>query len=200
MAADAANDLDTLAGVKPFLRIASDDTTFDVQLASFITGLSFEFNRYCRREIKARDRTDYYDGTGSSKLFVHHYPINTITTLHADSDREYGDDALIASGDYILYKEIGLITLDGSVFGESPLEIKLVYNGGYTTIPADVLGAFRAQLKYLFNRWKDNEDGLSSKTMGDGSIQIVAEDFLKPVKRVLINHKRKGHTSVANYG
>jgi len=199
MAVDAANDLDTLAGVKPFLRIGSADTTFDVQLQSFITGLSFEFNRYCRREIKARDRTDYYDGTGSSKLFVHHYPINTITTLHVDPDRDYEAGDLIASGDYILYKEIGLITLAGSVFGESPLEIKLVYNGGYTPIPADVLGAFRAQLKYLFNRWKDNEDGLSSKTMGDGSIQIVADDFLKPVKRVLINHKRKGHTSVANY-
>lgn len=198
--ADTTNDLDSKANAKPFLRIATADTTWDTVIEFFITQLSLEFNRYCRRDLKARARTDYYDGNGLNKLFVNHYPINSITKLYIDSDRVYGADTEIAAADYILYKEIGLITLDGSLFPDAPQSVKLEYNGGLSTIPSDLLGAFRAQLKFNFARWKDGEEGLTARTLADGSITISAEDFIAPVKRILDQYRRKSHASVAHYG
>ncbi len=73
MALDTVNALTTLATLKPYLRIASADSTYDTVLEIFVDGLSHEFNRQTKRELVARDRTDYYDSprNGGEVLYLH---------------------------------------------------------------------------------------------------------------------------------
>jgi uncharacterized phiE125 gp8 family phage protein len=86
--------------------------------------------------------TEYYDGDDSNQLMLRHYPVRAITTVHINSDtpRAYGASALIASSNYILDGDNGMLTLDGNIFTEGVQTVKVVYTAGWKTTdaPADL--------------------------------------------------------------
>jgi len=179
MALDTTNALTDLATAKPYLRIAADDTTYDTVLEILIDGLSHEFNKYTRRDLVARDRTDYYDGPngGGDLLLLHNYPINSITTLNVDTGRDFdsGDD--IDSADYAYSKDAGWIELSGG-FPDGVLKsIKVVFNAGWSLadMPKDILRAFYDELKRYWTRWFHNDEGKRSVNR-----EAVNEDFEDP--------------------
>ncbi len=194
MALDTTNALDTLANIKTHLRITSGDTTYDTQLETMIDGLSIAFNRYTRRDLLARDRTDYYDGDGSGILYVHHWPINSITSLHYDTDRDFDSDTLVATSDYFYNKDEGVIELESGGFPDARKCIKLVSNAGFTSIPADLLMAFRDQVKAHWRWWMDNLEKIRSVTKESVSYSFDNSVFLPVVQRVLDTYRRKGYT------
>ncbi len=194
-----ANAIDTLANIKVHLRIQNTDTTYDNVLEPIIDGVSVEFNTYCRREIIARDRTDYYDGPGQVRLWLHHWPINSITSINEDSDREFGAGTLIDADDYYFSKEDGYVSYESGAWGSEPKSIKVVYNAGYeqADVPADLLLAFRDQVKERFRLWKTNDDGKASVTRESASVTFVDSVMLPKVETVLKHYRRWGHTGMA---
>jgi hypothetical protein len=90
---------------------------------------------YTGRALAAREHTKYFDGTGTDALVVSEWPINTITKLYIDSSRAFGSSSEVASTEYSILSEEGIIVLYSKTFSHSGLRqvIKLTANLGYGT-------------------------------------------------------------------
>lgn len=189
MAIDATNALTTLNEMKTFLHVDNSDD--DATINNLIDAVSQFFNTYCGRKILARALTEYYDGNGKPWMYVRNPPITTVTTLHVDSERAYGADKLIDSGDYALYQELGKITLDNDIFPAAPQSIKIVYNGGWTAanVPKDLLNACKEMINFLYSRSTDgNRIGIESISR-EGVTTNYVNDMPETVKMVLDKYR-----------
>ena len=63
MAIDAKNALASLVEAKAYIPIKAATTTYDGIVETIIDGVSWLFNNYCGRWLKARDIAGVYDGT-----------------------------------------------------------------------------------------------------------------------------------------
>jgi hypothetical protein len=101
---------------------------------------------YINRSIEADDYTEYYTGDGSDTLLVRQFPVNSITSIYDDPDREYGASTLIDSADIDFQAgsdnaNNGKIVYDGGIFTRSRVQnIKIAYNAGWESeaIPVDI--------------------------------------------------------------
>jgi len=122
----------TLAYVKRKLGLTNSDD--DLVLTDFINARSKDFE-----DLESEERTEYYDGDGTSSLILRHLPITSIKAIYDDLDRVYGSDTLIDSGDYTFYTAEGIVKLDVGCFMRGIRNVKITYTAGYTeaTIPED---------------------------------------------------------------
>lgn len=149
--AAGAGGLTTLSAVKEFLQIATAVTDDDTFITNLISRISADIEKECGRTFLAANYTEYHDGDSTSILMLDQYPVNSITSIHDDVDREYNADDLIDSDDYAFYSESGIVELDGLTFATGIKNIKVIYNAGYTTIPTDLEQACikRVAIEYL---------------------------------------------------
>jgi len=119
-----------------------NDATYDEMLNDLINQASWFLNAETGRELKSRSQTEYYDGHGGYELYLNHPPISGVT-LNQDSDRTYASTTEIASTDYVVYEDEGKLWLTGTSFLFDRQVIKVVYTGGYSTIPYDLQRACR---------------------------------------------------------
>ena len=144
----------TKAIVKSFLRIPTAETGDDSLIDEMIGDLEAFAKTVCNRVFESAEVTQYYDGDGTKNLLVNYYPITAVSALYDDTDRVYGADTAIDSGDYIIKEDEGKIVLDeGLIFAEGVKNIKITYTGGYSagTMPADLKHAIKLLVcaKYL---------------------------------------------------
>ena len=85
-------DLTTLANVKQYLDIESDDTTFDSLLERLITASSMQIESYCNCDFTIQDYSETYDGTASDILFLNHIPIVEVSSVSIDDAVDHSDD------------------------------------------------------------------------------------------------------------
>lgn len=136
MVTQAEKTLVTLEEVKEFLSITDDNSNtilgrLCVQISDFIC-------KQANRKFLKAAYTEYFNGgTGINKVFLREYPVASITTVHDDPDRVYGDDALLDSDDYVVDGDTGILYFDTFV-SKGLRNIKVVYEGGYDPIPNDI--------------------------------------------------------------
>src|SRR3990167_5468583 len=138
---DTAIQLVSLADVKEFLQIGSAVTSENSWLQAFINAASKMINDYTGRHILQKTWTEYHDMTCFSReLIVSQYPIISVTSVHDDPiDRTFGDGSLIATTDYYVEKQSGIIRLNQNVMGFLPgfqsgnAGVKVVYVAGYAS-------------------------------------------------------------------
>lgn len=124
----AAVDLTTTANVKDYLGInvaAQDDL-----IARLITTASEWLERFCGRSFHEAERTETYDGTGTTELYLTNWPVDSIDTLSVSEIEHDGED-------YKLYPDIGKVYLS-SGFGTGRRTVEVTYTAGYATIPGDL--------------------------------------------------------------
>lgn len=189
---DTTNALVTLAEAREYCGIAADDDTYDDRLTDLINAISWRFNKYTRRKLKAQALTEYYDGDGGRILYLNSFPINSVTSLHVDTDRQYG--AATARTDYVTYSDVGKLALTESVFNSGHQSVKIVYNAGFETIPYELAEAALKQIKSAFRKWERNLEEATAEQTETGSITFIDRDeFLPSVKAVLDHYRRPGH-------
>lgn len=188
MSIDTDNSLVSLGDMKDYLGITNDD--FNSEIEHLIDAVSKYFNDFTNRKLKARDLTEYYDGDGLDVLYVDHYPINSITHLYIDTDREYEAADEIDPDDYIIYDDMGKVALDDVVFSEGKQSVKIEYNGGYATIPYHLENACKEQIAFLFKRDKDgNRIGIKSLA-GEGATTTYVQSMPETVEQILKRYWR----------
>ena len=191
MAIDTTNALVTLADTKAWVGVKTADTTYDTLLENFIDGVSWQFNKYTDRLLKARDITEYTEGRNNLELKLEQWPVNSITSIFIDSEREYGSSTEIT--DYT-FKEIGVIYSDSERFSAVPNAVKVIYNAGYSTIPYDLKTAALDQIKWLFRRHRDNSEGVSVDTNINGTTTKTEEgEMLTTSMEILKRYKKRDH-------
>jgi hypothetical protein len=180
------NALLTRLQVKNYVGINQADATLDNLIHDIINRVSTAFETYCSRTFRALEYTEYHDGgDGVRALFPDQYPINSITSIHEDSDWVYGSDKLIDSSDYKIMHDRYIVFDKFLAYGEGA--IKLVYNAGYTTIPLDIT---QAAIDEVARRLKHRKDGeVVSQTQGDGTITYAGLDFLPQTIRTLNSYR-----------
>ncbi|MCK9324719.1 MAG: hypothetical protein M0P69_04405 [Bacteroidales bacterium] len=160
------SELTTYANVKEALggddSIDNDEDMID----NLIARVSDEVEDYCRRSFHAADYTEYYDGDNTDVLLMRNYPVNSVTSIHDDTDRVFGSDTAIDSGDIIIeatHKDKDRIRLDDDFFSKGVQNIKVVYNAGYSTIPTDLE---RAAINKVMADYLEYKSGIN-KMSGD---------------------------------
>jgi len=180
-----ANALATRKEVKDFMNINQADATIDNLFHDLIGRVSQAFESYCSRVFRALDYTEYYDGDGGNSIFPNQFPINSIASIHDDSDWVWGSDTLIDSSDYRVVDD-RYIYYNG-VFSKSPQSIKLVYNAGYSAIQTDLKQACIEEVARKYRHRKEIDE--SVKTLGDGSVSFVDFNFM-PQTIITLNQYR----------
>lgn len=154
-------DLVTLAEVKDYLTINS--TTFDGKLANLITEASTLVESYCSRGFSAANVAYEYKDGGKPYVLANRIPINNVWSIAEYDGTQYvpliginTDGGLPnvsantnATPEYSWKSDIGKIYKGFTLTPDSGLSpkdsfasyaggVRLEYNGGYTTIPADL--------------------------------------------------------------
>lgn len=170
--APSGDDLTTLARFKTEFDFDTDQ--HDTLLSRLVTKMSIWAQTYCERLFNAQDYTEYYSGDGSQELLVRNFPINSVASLYDDTNREYGADTLISADDIIIQGDdycFGKIELDDDWFNVGRKNIKITYNAGYSTVPADIEYAVQCLMMAAF---LENTAGIN---------QVVGEEVIyKPGK------------------
>src|SRR5882724_9943198 len=75
-----AMDLITVSRAKQNLPSITDSSQ-DTNLQTLVTAASKAVQRYCRRDFVACVYDELYNGTGNRRLFLRHYPIQSIQAV-----------------------------------------------------------------------------------------------------------------------
>ena len=126
----------TLSKVKDYLGITS--STYDTVLNSLIDNLSQFIKTILERTFSSEERTEYFDG-GGKEIFLKEYPIYeaTLSVYYNNGDQSNPNWVEIDARNYIIYYNEGIIKHLG-LFPGGERNIKVIYTGGYATIPDDL--------------------------------------------------------------
>lgn len=192
--------LTTVANFKTWAAITTSD--YDTELAPILVeaelfvaqALARADGGASRLETAGTDITDYYDGTGLCELYLRAYPIVSVTSVSYlssvasgsasytafDTGTYYKDDKtgrLIRSG----FIDFGFGT-DEAVWPEGPANIKVIYQGGYTssTVPGDILLAIYRVMALLLAARRGTKEAPTE------------EELVAAVMETAGHHRRQG--------
>jgi hypothetical protein len=185
----AAYDLVTTANVKSFLDIQT--TTWDTVIGTLVTSCSVWIENYCggiRFKNSLSNVTEYHDGDpfeeGATSIFLKNIPVVSVASI-ASSSGSLSSPTWTnydASNDYIVNNYTGEVKFFALPVGSQ--NIKVVYQGGYTTIPEDLQLACLELVARVFNKRKSY--GASNESVGGASVTWEKElevDLRKTLNR-----------------
>jgi len=155
----AANALITVPLVKTYISLRG--STDDEVLQTIINDVSDDVQRrLCKRTFAMTTYTDEkYDGDNTGTLLLNHWPIDTVSSLIAYT----GGTALTEDSDFVVYADEAIIKLmNGAVFPTSLREVKITYDAGYDTLPADLVYAMKMAVAYRYRIATKKQDGVTS--------------------------------------
>lgn len=125
-------DLTTWLTAKSVLDLNDSQQTDTERLISIASARA---DNHTSRRLAAQDVTLYLDGRGGMSLDVREHPINSVTSVHMDSGRDFGSDTEVT--DYDILSERGQLFRSGG-WAKGKQNIKVVCNVGYATVPDDL--------------------------------------------------------------
>lgn len=180
--------LTTLAAVKAYKNIEASNTAHDTELARLILTVDNFVAEYCGRTFEQSVTTTEYHSTtwGQRTLLLRRPPIQSIASVHDDPLRAYGASTLRASTSYVIDDaNAGIVRLDGASFGQGIQNVKVIYSGGYSTIPLSLEQA-AIELVWLA---RDKGDqallGLKGKSVADGSVSYLDNSWPSGINAIL---------------
>jgi len=162
--------LTSLANVKTQLDIPVLDTTQDTLLTRLILVASEAIEKYCGRHLAQVTLTEYYDGTRTPELIVDNWPV-VVTGLYLDNEHAFGSETLVAASNYIVRDYI--IKLYDGIWPRGVGNIKLVYQGGYASIPSDLEHGAIMFVELLFRKKNDRNLGRTSISKNGESVSYT---------------------------
>lgn len=218
--------LTTLSLIKTALGIASSNE--DTYLTAIQGGVEAALSRMTNRVFEQANYTEYYDGNNTNRLVLNQTPVYSIGSVSVDRSGRWGQnpdgftaDSLLESTDYYLikdgpgqaYSESGILVRVEDVwlgFRARPMDlltldivpgqgnIRVVYVGGYATIPNDLqmcvweaIGALRQTKKFGYSGFIQSESlSASAYSLGPygesillrvGTVPQILATYTKPV-------------------
>jgi hypothetical protein len=148
----ADHGLLTYAELKTALDFPSDSQ--QALFEQFINSASAIANKITQRYLKAADYSVTLDGTGTARIVLPDYPINSVSRLAVDEARVFGPETEITN--YGTYADKGILVLFEETFPRSPLCVQVDFNAGFTTVPDDIKAAVIEIVEFLESRRKNN--------------------------------------------
>jgi hypothetical protein len=181
---DALTSLDS---IKEWAGITGTKSPDEQLLEHLINHFTKMFCNYCEvTSFKAANYTEYSDGNGTPYLFVKNIPLNSITNIWDDADWNWTSSDLIDSDDYRIADS--RIVVHKSYWERGLQNIKITYNGGYSTIPVDITQACNEEVYRRYKRRREMD--VLIKTLEDGSLHFPPTTLLASTKQVLSKYMR----------
>lgn len=186
----------TLATVKAFKNIATAE--HDAELTRLIPAVDAFIAQYCNRVLEQATVTEFHSTrSGQRDLRLRQYPVASITSIHDDPLRVYAAASLIPAANYVLtHASAGLVQLDGRTFGSGLNNVRIIYVGGFAAGAPELalLGVAAIELIWLA---RDKGDlsmlGLRAKSIGDGNVSVLNQDWPAGVQAILDGFRRLDH-------
>jgi hypothetical protein len=154
-----------------------------------INAASETANRYAERKLAATDYTHTLDGSGREELRLPQYPVNSITSVHVDVDREFGSDTEVT--DYLTYSDEGiLVRTDAGTWPSARQSVRVVYNAGYSTVPSELQIAVLEVVDYNWRRLASRSIGTRSMS-GEGVTTEFELTIPTNAQRVFEGYRRR---------
>ncbi len=176
----ALADLTTVAAVKSYCGVETD--VDDVVIAALITACSAWIRTWLDRDITVASYDIRRSGRGTCALQLPQTPIRSVTSLEVDGQPI---PAQAAWGQPGFYHDDGQIALAGYVFTRGTANIRIQYDAGYETVPADIRQAAN-ELVTLRYRLRDKAEW-SSKSLAGETVALVQKDMPASVATLLAN-------------
>lgn len=183
------NALVSTEEVKLFANNIEKNNSFDDDLLEIlINSVTDQFESYCGVDsFKAQDYTEVLSSIGCNSIFVKNLPVNTVDSIYIDGDWVWDDSTLIDSSDYRISN--GRFILLKRYLNRGDDNLKVVYNGGYETIPGDLKLACIKEVVHHFNHRNDFD--VISTSLTDGSQSVIENvGLLKSTKQIINKYKR----------
>jgi uncharacterized phiE125 gp8 family phage protein len=181
---DDVNALISWEYAKQMLSLDEDEINV---IHSLINAASIAANHYTHRKIKARNYTVQLDSYGGETLLLPEAPVNVLTSVHIDTDRDFGADTEVTD-DIILYSEGGTIVYKNN-FPDNYQCVKVVYNAGYgydgEAIPYDIQLAMVETVQWYRARISGQGIGVTAIQNPDGITTRFEADLPVSAKRRL---------------
>jgi hypothetical protein len=200
-------DLTTLDMVKQWAEVNSDSEDGSIQLC--ITAFSrYLLNRVGRATLGAEvELVEVYDGSGSAILYLHNYPVASLTFVLVNGfalpiSSGYGIFGASIYGDRrnaiaIIQGSNGcssnLAAMRNYTFPRGISNIQVSYKAGYGTVPADIEQAVREAVSINYKRkaWQDLASKSISAQGGTGTTSYRDWALPPAIERILNDYSRK---------
>jgi hypothetical protein len=190
--------LTTLAAVKQALNIPTADTGYDALIAALILQVDDLARRLTGYTLTAIEDGIYYPVANDSlSVELPEAPVVTINNVWVSTDtpRVYTTATkLTVDTDVILERGVLLTRVDGGYFPAGPKTVKVDYDSGFSTIPADLARAAIEVIAVKMEKGIGRLYHISGVSRGDGSLAVVhgsdvphtaADVFQKYARKVL---------------
>jgi hypothetical protein len=167
-----ANALTTLATAKDFLEIAVSNTSQDTRIERFINAASAMIEQYCSRRFKVQTFIEVHDGRSSQSILLHNWPAQKPSEVNIDPSWAFGPSTALAV-DTFTVMDNGWLTLRSSIFPRGVQNIKITYQAGYSTVPADLEEIALMLVEYLYQHRNDRRSGIKSKSKSGENIAYM---------------------------
>lgn len=181
---------------------SAEDSRIDLVVAA----VGAEFARFCNYPpasvganptLESASHTVYTDRGASpilrlstSAIMLPVAPVTAVTSVHDDSDRDYDAGDLVASGDYDLDGDTGLIVLrptrSHGGWSSSYAAIKVVCTAGFTTVPDDIKHAAIVQTMAWYRGIQ--RVGVTNVSQGGVSVGIADRTLMDDVAETLARY------------
>jgi uncharacterized phiE125 gp8 family phage protein len=185
-----ANALTTLAQAKSYLKIPSGVTSDDALVELFINAASADLERDCDRLFKAQTITEYQDGKGHNAILLREWPLNSITEVRVDAGSDFTDaDTLLDADEYRIHDEENALIRVNALWPKGYRNIKIIYNAGFATIPADLEHAVLWIVTWYYKIRNAEDIGRSTKSK-EGETVSYSQEMPKHILNIVDKYKR----------
>lgn len=179
--------LTTLAKVKQYLGIATDDTSDDDLLTRLINAASMAIEVYCSRTFLSAAYTETRDGTGTRKMTMRNFPVTAVASVFVDGQAVPARLSPLSNG--YTFDDLK-VALTGYVFTSGMGNVTVTYTAGFASVPYDIE---QACIEAVSLRYKAKDRlGVNSKSLAGESISFTNDDFPDYVTRVLRQYQMVG--------
>jgi len=191
--------LTTLAALKVAAGERADDTSIDDYLREIIAAVSAAIVNYLGRSVATTTYTQVFDiELGQTEWFLEAYPIDSVTSVKVDHNREWPAGSAIDSTDYVIKSgraRGSIVLLTDEAPGVGVLQVVYVAGMGATTAQLtsgfpEVEAACQQWCSAIVKKRKTGPDG-QTVSMAGGSVTKeelrmprAAKDLLDPLKRL----------------
>lgn len=175
-----ATSLFSLSTLKQYLKIDSDNTEYDERLVIIGDGISERAERIAGRLFVSRQLTQLLDGSGRYDLWLHHYPVKSVSSLRFRYSLLGEWIVVDVATQLAIDLDLGILYLKELSFPKGPLRVELTHVVGFDEkdgdgLPADVVQASLDYTKLVYNRWDSGGVMASSISIGPQSVSVVLD-------------------------
>jgi len=185
----AANDLVTVAQVEAHFGIPTG-TGDATQLGFQIEVASQMIEKYTKRIIKEQTFTEIYDGRRDNRLILGQWPVTSITEIRFDTESLFVDaETLVDSDDYRLSTNQQELIYRPGKWPIGYQNIKVVYDAGFATVPADIQSACLFLVDFLEGVRTNRNIGRKTKGKA-GETTTLIEGIPETIATMLDSYRR----------